>query len=113
MEPSTKPSLFLAERAMVIERFQAENPTPLKTFETSTELGLSDEVRKNGLEWSIELFEFPIWDCDCKLDMMKAKMNNQNQNKKWIKTSFDTMLHEDEEIIWEKEISLILAFVIT
>lgn len=50
--PSTNPNLFLAYKAIFIDRFQAIKPDLVKTLETKIDLGLSEDPWKNGFEES-------------------------------------------------------------
>lgn len=43
IDPSTNPSLFLADKERIIDRFQDWNPIPLKTVETRMEFRLSED----------------------------------------------------------------------
>ena len=51
-EPSTKPSLFFAERAMVIALFHGPKPVPLNTYDTRIVPGFSETFKYKGLEAS-------------------------------------------------------------
>lgn len=51
--PSTNPSLFLAAREIIMDRFHELKPIPPKGVEIRTELGLSDEAMKYGFDESI------------------------------------------------------------
>lgn len=51
MDPSTKPSLFLADNEMIIDRFHEVKAIPVKGAETRIELGLSEDPMKYGLRF--------------------------------------------------------------
>lgn len=76
MEQSTNPSLFLANKGMVIDLFPVEMPTTEKTFETKAELGLSEDLRWYGLERSTELDKFGKF--------FDANMMKWRNNQEWF-----------------------------